>query len=1206
MTVTANLYCNLAAYANRTYSVGECLASGGNAYQCTTPGTTPTAPSGTSTTPVSFGLGTSKWVWLSAITFSGATADAVFSAALAGATSVGGLTGSVTQPIIWQCWYTGATWQTSAVGIPFLTLTGHSFTSTNRFTLKFAQGRSIRDQGAAIPGAFNASFGSFTLPNAVGTQNYFNIYDPNVTFDGLQFKDPITNSDSTIIKLNPGANNFHLRNSIVEGTAQSSALMVDIGAGTASNLTGILFTNCLFVDHQAANTNTAPIKDGTSSATSVTFVNCTHIAINPQNAAAAVVANGTGANSWIMRNCVAMNYGTGLLASPTGCGDVEYCGTDANKVLNVAGGTIGSGNLISQTAANMFVSTTADFRLKIGSPFLNTAILDSTNIPANDDLFRTSRPQGSTPDMGAFEFPLAYAASLADTIAASENRIVALGFPATRSDTAASSDTFNVTLNFVAELSDSLAIDDSAISVIFGFVQNLDEPAIATEVLIPSAFSLSQTVETVFTNDLYRSIGAVFSATLADSVATDDLYPPSFGLQDTAIASDNIFVSFNAISVFEVAVTSDSYIPFLNATVSVVDTTLLTENYTTSYNAGFYAVSLADITATSDSAKGSGATSAIGCFQIGVSPLGSHGLANLELAETAITSDISTNNGTADILDSVTTSDSFEGSGATSEIDYFQIGISPIEFLGLANLSLTENAVTSDSFAIDSSHFTLTDSSNINDSLTFRRGFKLVLSDAIISSDALSRIAARLSLADTLITSDAPLGKVHGVGSFADVTAANAVPLLIGSSQRFTDAITIHDTLIGSKSATWALNDNVGNHDTLSTTHHILATLGDTVVGSDHLNATLTIKAIKLIDISNTHDAITALIVNESAHLTDTLAAIDKLNYVIYVAAFGDVIAIDDALDGIVMAPLHDITATFDALVNEGILTAQSIIVTSIPTGGAVLIQFPGYFPPSPRATDLTVSRSVTGSGIWATIYHGPPIGVFIDVGDGLPGPLDPATSYIWRVSDYSGNVISESITPSSYFLSEPDQLTQILLRLLQGALNSMTLPPGIKRPLLTIKMPTNGMQAMPFIVVNLDLIQQTEVAIGEDVPQPTNDNIWTLFANAKRLWRVTIVSPDAEERDFFRDTLLSVFRVLKATAFGPLGQNVTHTFQAASYSSVQEYQGISPGFYCADLMLEIDGLFPTAVLTNYLPIRDIEADPTYEPYEFSIRLTDP
>jgi hypothetical protein len=202
--------------------------------------------------------------------------------------------------------------------------------------------------------------------------------------------------------------------------------------------------------------------------------------------------------------------------------------------------------------------------------------------------------------------------------------------------------------------------------------------------------------------------------------------------------------------------------------------------------------------------------------------------------------------------------------------------------------------------------------------------------------------------------------------------------------------------------------------------------------------------------------------------------------------------------------------------------------------------------------------------------------------------------------------VISEALTPSSSFISEPDQLTQILLRLLQGAINSMTLPAGIKRPVLTIKMPTNGWQAMPFIVVNLDLIQQTEVEIGEDVPQPTNDNVWTLFANAKRCWRVTIMSQDAEERDFYRDTLLAVFRVLKATAFGPLGQNVTHTFQAASYSSAEEYQGVTPGFYGADLLFEIDGLFPTAVLTNYLPIKNVEADPTYEPYEFSIRLTDP
>jgi hypothetical protein len=134
----------------------------------------------------------------------------------------------------------------------------------------------------------------------------------------------------------------------------------------------------------------------------------------------------------------------------------------------------------------------------------------------------------------------------------------------------------------------------------------------------------------------------------------------------------------------------------------------------------------------------------------------------------------------------------------------------------------------------------------------------------------------------------------------------------------------------------------------------------------------------------------------------------------------------------------------------------------------------------------------------------------------------------------------------------------------------------------------------MPFITVNVDLIQQTEVEIGEDFVSPTPDNNWTLFANARRIWRVTIMSQDAEERDFYRDSLLAVFRVLKATAFGPLGLDVSHTFQAVSYSSAQEWEGVAPGFYAADLMLEINGIFPAAVLTAYPVILQIVSNPTW------------
>lgn len=275
-----------------------------------------------------------------------------------------------------------------------------------------------------------------------------------------------------------------------------------------------------------------------------------------------------------------------------------------------------------------------------------------------------------------------------------------------------------------------------------------------------------------------------------------------------------------------------------------------------------------------------------------------------------------------------------------------------------------------------------------------------------------------------------------------------------------------------------------------------------------------------------------------------------------------------------------------------------------VPTGGAVRMKFPGYLQSSSGITFMALARAVSGvSGLSAftPFYSGAPLVSYVDVGDGTAGPLDPATAYVWQVTDDTGSIQLGPLTPAGQLDSAPDQLTNLLIWLLQGALNSLTLPPGFPAPgngqpvKVTTQMPANGLQAMPFIVVNLDLIQQSEVALGEDANfSPTNE--WTLFVNAKRMWRVTVVCQSAMERDFYRDNLLIIFRVLKATVFGPIGYGVTHSFQANSYTDAKEWEGMVPGFYGADLMLELDGVFNTTVLTNYAVIQAITVNATIDP----------
>jgi hypothetical protein len=181
--------------------------------------------------------------------------------------------------------------------------------------------------------------------------------------------------------------------------------------------------------------------------------------------------------------------------------------------------------------------------------------------------------------------------------------------------------------------------------------------------------------------------------------------------------------------------------------------------------------------------------------------------------------------------------------------------------------------------------------------------------------------------------------------------------------------------------------------------------------------------------------------------------------------------------------------------------------------------------------------------------------------------------------------------------------MNAVLIRLLQAALDNLLLPSGIQRAQVITKMPVSGWPAMPFITVNLELIQQTHTEIGEDVENPGPDNIWTLFAMAQRTWRVTITAPDAEERDFYRDTLLAVLRILDATVFSDIGLNNTHSLQAASYPVAKERDGRIPGFYCADIVLDTDSNFSTSVRTDYPIILGISPNGTYSPSDFTVVL---
>ncbi len=899
-------------------------------------------------------------------------------------------------------------------------------------------------------------------------------------------------------------------------------------------------------------------------------------------------------------NIAAINQG---LDSLDGSGNYISTGADINDTLT---GTV-------QTFSSSMVSAATT-----GQVNAHFSLLGIVNGGAVDITIRFLNPQVTTGGNG-------------DTTLTSDSFTIPGVARVLPTDTASSSDSYAALAGaFSGSLADS-AVTSSAQST--GPVNLLADSVASGDTLYRPPFSgFSAGFSSGFGTSLVVTPQGGMAAIAApvDTAVTSDTFTGAVGvvapaLTDTAVTSDTL--TFNAAPVMaDTAVTSDSRTGVLTiAPVNLTDTAASSDSLS-------FASSVP--TSLSDGAVTSDALTSI-AFGLGT-------------ADTGVTSDS---------LTSVATIIATLSNTAASSDGLLVLA---------AGLALGDSAASSDGFTLNSGYATalgdsavssdtvtpaavaptgsLTATAATSETLSAALALSLALSDSIVSSDSASAGGYGLPLADSIASSDSTSAAGVGPAASSDsAVSSDALTLLLqGYAASLSDTAATSETLQLSPIAVTAIiGDTAVSSDTVSVaTVARSGASADSIASADEYNIVTYLTAVSdsaatsdsqtaigrsafvsadsaassdvyasltLLDSATTGDALTAQAMGLQGFLDVLLSGDITLSVLGFIGSWADTAATSDALVqpgfgyGFVLA---DTLISSEIWTNTGVGAPLTMIVTAVPTGGAVMLEFPGYFPVPSQATSLTISRSIAGSGIWTVIYQGPPVGVFIDVGDGTPRPLDPTISYIWQAVDYSGTTVSAPVTPAASFIGVPDQLSQILIRLLQGAINSMRLPPGIQPTQITTRMPQNGWQAMPFIVVNLDLIQQTEVQIGEDVLNPTPDNNWTLFANAKRIWRVTIMSQDVEERDFYRDTLLAVFRVLKATAFGPLGINVTHAFQAASYASAAEYEGVAPGFYAADLMLELDGIFPAAVLTHYPVITEIVPDGNYATDLFTITLT--
>lgn len=252
-----------------------------------------------------------------------------------------------------------------------------------------------------------------------------------------------------------------------------------------------------------------------------------------------------------------------------------------------------------------------------------------------------------------------------------------------------------------------------------------------------------------------------------------------------------------------------------------------------------------------------------------------------------------------------------------------------------------------------------------------------------------------------------------------------------------------------------------------------------------------------------------------------------------------------------------------------------------IPTGGAIALNISGAV-----SGTATLERMASG-GTFATIYSGIAQSYYLDLGDGTPAPLDQNTLYQYRYTDVNGPVTTGFIQPQVSLVVQMEPILQIMIRLIQATLNSVTLPPGITKPQVTNAMPLGGQIPLPMIVVTEDMTQQAEVPIGQSVPIVPSDSAFTyggaasgyvITGFAMRIFRVSVLVKDASSRDFFRDMILGMFESIYGPVLQPLGLDVTHRWQASTGQVANDKTGMGPGFYFAEIMLQFSGTLNVSI----------------------------
>lgn len=260
------------------------------------------------------------------------------------------------------------------------------------------------------------------------------------------------------------------------------------------------------------------------------------------------------------------------------------------------------------------------------------------------------------------------------------------------------------------------------------------------------------------------------------------------------------------------------------------------------------------------------------------------------------------------------------------------------------------------------------------------------------------------------------------------------------------------------------------------------------------------------------------------------------------------------------------------------------------PFGGVVVLSVTGI-----AGGPLTTSRAF-GSGAYTLIDSCPQPGgytVVVDYGDGLQGPLpNDAGTYNYLIQDSATGVYVTGLVPVAQVEVDNDWLDETVMRCIQAGLANLVLtpaqqtqlPPGYKPPAVLFEMPRVGFPPLPFVFITPMTMRQAHTQIGQDVApvySTPGRQLQTNSVQVTRTWRHSIYARTASEREFYRDAVLGLWQVMLQSVLQPLASDLHHTFMV---HSMQDSSGhdMQPGFYLADILYSVDGMFNVGIIPTY------------------------